>query len=285
MSGLLGVVGDLVEDVVVWLREPRRESTDTAATIHRTRGGSAANVAAHSEHPACLLTCVGQDTTGDRLVGELRSSGVDVREQRRGSTGTVVVLVDEVGERSMFPDRGASTLLSDVDTSWTDDLAHLHVPAYCFAEEPLRSTAGELARRVRWHGATVSVDASSTGMLRHYGGERFHRMLDSLAPALLFANRSEAEFLGIRDGSGVDSTVIVKDGRAPTVVLAPGRDAFRVPVPPVSRVRDMTGAGDTFAAGFLTAFLRAADLRECCESGHASAARVLGSPGAGGGQF
>lgn len=282
MSGLLGVVGDLVEDVVVWLREPPRESTDTVATIHRTRGGSAANVAAFAEHPACLLTCVGQDTIGDRLVEELRSHGVRVREQRRGATGTVVVLVDESGERSMFPDRGASALLSDVDSSWTDDLAHLHVPAYCFAEEPLSSTAAELARRVRWQGATVSVDASSTGMLRNYGCERFHRLLDSLAPSFLFANRSEADFLGVRDGAGLDSTVIVKDGGAPTVVRVPGRDAFQVPVPPVSGVRDRTGAGDAFAAGFLTAFLRGVDLRECCESGHASAARVLQSPGAGG---
>lgn len=46
----------------------------------------------------------------------------------------------------------------------------------------------------------MSVDASSTGMLRRYGGERFHRMLDSLAPSFLFANRSEAEFLRIHDG-------------------------------------------------------------------------------------
>lgn len=284
MSGFLGVVGDLVEDVVVWLREPPRESTDTEVAIHRVRGGSAANVAAFSEHPACLLTCVGPDATGDRLVEELRSCRVRVREQRRGATGAVVVLVDEAGERSMFPDRGASALLSDVDDSWTEDLAHLHVPAYCFAEEPLSSTAAELARRVRWRGATVSVDASSTGMLRRYGGERFHRMLDSLAPSFLFANRSEAEFLGIHDGAGIDSTVIVKDGGAPTVVRPPGREAFQVAVPPVAGVRDRTGAGDAFAAGFLTAFLRQSGLRECCAAAHASAARVLRSPGAGDGQ-
>ena len=90
-----------------------------------------------------------------------------------------------------------------MDVCWTDDLAHLHVPAHCFAEEPLSSTAAELARRVRWRGATVSVDASSTGMLRRYGGERFHRMLDSLAPSFLFANRSEAEFLGVHGGAGI----------------------------------------------------------------------------------
>ena len=46
--GVLAVVGDLVEDIVVWADEPLRVATDTAARIFRARGGSAANVAALS---------------------------------------------------------------------------------------------------------------------------------------------------------------------------------------------------------------------------------------------
>ena len=43
---VLGVVGDLVEDVVVWFEGTHRYGTDTTSRITRSRGGSAANVAA-----------------------------------------------------------------------------------------------------------------------------------------------------------------------------------------------------------------------------------------------
>ena len=46
VEGGLAVLGDLVEDVVVWLSGPAERGTDTAARIFRSRGGSAANVAA-----------------------------------------------------------------------------------------------------------------------------------------------------------------------------------------------------------------------------------------------
>ncbi len=42
---LLATIGDVIDDVVVWLDEPRRYGTDTASRIVHRRGESAANVA------------------------------------------------------------------------------------------------------------------------------------------------------------------------------------------------------------------------------------------------
>ncbi|MGW7581859.1 carbohydrate kinase family protein [Kitasatospora sp. NPDC054768] len=287
---MLGVLGDLVEDIVVWADGPLRHGTDSGARIFRRRGGSAANVAcfAAGQHPARFLGCVGEDAVGDGVVAELAGHGVDVRVSRRGRTGSVVVLIDQDGERTMLPDRGAATLLERVPDEWLTGLTHLHVPAYSFDGEPVGGAAVDALARVRRAGGTTSVDASSTGMLERFGRERFLGLLAELAPTFVFANRSESEFLGLLVGGlpGPErarlaaTTVVTKAGAEATAVDVPGEPLVMVPVPPVAEVRDLTGAGDAFAAGFLAGFLDTGDPGRAAGLGHRSAARVLASPGA-----
>ncbi|MFF1687754.1 MULTISPECIES: carbohydrate kinase family protein [unclassified Streptomyces] len=286
---MLGIIGDLVQDVVVWLAEPVQHGTDTAAEIFHTRGGSGANVAACAARlgPTGFIGCVGDDDLGASLADGLAAEGVDVRVQRRGSTGTIVILIDENAERTMLPHRGASTLLDEVPDAWLDRLELLHVPAYTFDGEPIGTTVVEVIRRAKKRGVLVSVDASSTGMLSHYGVQRFLDLMADLRPNFLIANEGEAAFLGLSAGgvAGLnrdllpETVVVAKAGPNPTVVHVPGGERVVVPVPPVERIRDLTGAGDAFAAGFLTAYLATHDLHEACVGGHGSAARVLASPG------
>jgi len=283
---VLAVVGDLVEDIVVWAGEPVRTATDTAARVFRARGGSGANVAAlaAARVPTRFIGRIGADAAGEPLVADLASHGVDVRMQRAGRTGTVVLLVDADGERTMFPDRGASALLEGVDDSWIDDVAWLHVPAYGLEREPMRGEVVRLAALARTVGARVSLDASSTGLLAGIGVDLALELIRSMAPDVLFANEDEAELLGIAGGGAVAAsvapTVVVKHGPLPTDVIEGGELAVRVDVSPVPVIRDLTGAGDAFAAGFLAATLAGADAAAACLAGHASAASVLANPGA-----
>ncbi|HEU4806928.1 MAG TPA: adenosine kinase [Homoserinimonas sp.] len=287
---MLGIIGDLVEDVIVWLAEPLRHGTDTQVEIFHTRGGSGANVAGFAGRlgPTRFIGCVGDDDLGDSLAHGLEAEGVDVRVQRQGATGTIVILIDQSGERTMLPNRGASTLLNDVPDAWFDGLQLLHVPAYSFNGDPVGSTTIEAIRHAKQRGILVSIDASSTGMLARYGVQRFLDLMAELSPDFLIGNSSETAFLGLSvDGqtgpnAGLlpNTIVVTKAGAEPTVVQQRGVERLVIAVPPVPEVRDLTGAGDAFAAGFLSTFLATRDLHSACVGGHASAARVLSSPGA-----
>lgn len=280
---MLCAVGDLVEDVVVWLGAAIWRGTDTACTIYRRRGGSAANVAAlaaQSGTPARFIGRVGDDPLGERLVAALTATGAEVLVQRSGRSGTIVVLVEPDGERTMLPDRAACTELAEVPEGWVAGATVLHLPFYSLAVEPIGTTAAVLAGAARRRGALVSVDASSVAVLEAAGRDAVQARLAQLEPDVLLANADEAAVLGLDRGGPVPAgLVVVKQGRDPVVLLHEGRRE-EVAVPPLRGVTDSTGAGDAFAAAFLPALVGGASPREAALAGIALAARVLTTPGA-----
>jgi sugar/nucleoside kinase (ribokinase family) len=280
---MLCAVGDLVEDVVVWLSASPRPATDTPVRIFHRRGGSAANVAAFAAGlagKARFIGRVGDDALGDRLVSDLTATGVDARVQRSGRSGTIVVLVDVGGERTMLPDRGAATELSAVPAGWLAGTSVLHIPAYSLTVEPIATACAGLARAAHDRGIPLSLDASSVAVLEEFGVDRFRALVREMAPAVFLANAEEATLLQLEAAPPAPVTV-VKDGGGPVVVVAGGDVACQhVPVPAAGVVADTTGAGDAFAAGFLTAWSKGATPADAARAGSALAVTVLARPGA-----
>ena len=275
---MIAALGDLVEDIVVRLDGPINTASDTASTIVRRRGGSAANVAtsvARLGEPARFLGQVGSDAIGFALTDELAREGVDVSCVRRaGSTGTIVALIDPSGERSMLTDRRACTDLDDPEPVWLDRVSVLHVPFYSLAGGSLAVTARTLIQWAHDQGIAVSIDASSSAVLREYGRAQARELIEALAADVVFANADEAAELDI-DGPVGGALTVVKRGPSPSVVHRSTGDAIEVPPMVITAAPDTTGAGDAFAAGFLATPDWNSDPEAACHAGHRAAAALL----------
>lgn len=282
---MLCTIGDLVEDVVVWLDHELHHASDTPARISRTRGGSAANVALFSAAAygsSRFVGQVGDDPLGAQLCDTLTAGGVEVCAKRDGRTGSIVVLVYPDGERTMLTDRGACTQLVSVPSNCFDGITALHVPTYSLTVDPLATVASNAIIEALARGIFVSIDASSTSVLEDFGVHRFCELIAKLMPDVLMCNGDEAELLGLSPSNPIDGArlTVIKHGARPTVAVTRERTTAQLDVPPVSVILDTTGAGDAFAAGFIGSFVATGDVVNALASGHALAGRVLRSPGA-----
>src|SRR5207247_303754 len=110
--------------------------------------------------PARLVTRVGDDESGRRLVADIESRGVEVRAVWSAEpTGAIAVLVGPDGHRTMATQRGASVGLNpdDLQEAWFADARLLHVPAYSLFLEPIASATRTAIRSCADRGACSPV--------------------------------------------------------------------------------------------------------------------------------
>ncbi|MEY3396739.1 MAG: hypothetical protein RJA79_595 [Actinomycetota bacterium] len=287
---MLCVIGDLVEDIVVWLPESLNYGADTPARIVRTRGGSASNVAvfaataarqqSRTDAGARLIAQVGNDRLGDQLVGALHDAGVDPCVVRGGRTGSIVVIVSPDGERTMITDRAASTQLQHAPENWFENVSLLHVPSYSLFSEPLATATRACISTAHEKNIPVSIDASSASLIKEFGVDKFRDLVRQLQPKVFFCNTDEADVMNLTTQPLDLDIVVIKAGARPTTLIE-NKIVKTIEVEPVGEIIDTTGAGDAFAAGFLTKYgENNSDTYICVLTGHQLAARVLRSPGA-----
>lgn len=246
-----------------------------------TLGSSAAIVA----HNLAALGCrvgfasrIGDDPLGAIAIERLASGGVDVAKVRRvtGETKTgLTVILQREQERNIltYPGTIFDLTIEDLDFEYLTDSGHFHLSSY-YLQRGLRPQVGELFRRLKAEGLTISLDTNDDPDGKWEGG-----LLDVLRYVDVFLpNAREARRIAGNDD--LETAVAKLAEQVPLVVIKlgeegamaqRGRERFRSPAVKVEFV-DPVGAGDSFDAGFLSQYVRGADLPTCLRWGNLAGA-------------
>ncbi|MEM3952870.1 MAG: carbohydrate kinase family protein [Nitrososphaerota archaeon] len=162
----IAVVGDINLDLILPVRNfPSRGSMEYAREMIKNHGGVGRNIAIALSKlglRTVLIGAVGDDESGTELIRELKDNRVNVSRVRvikHMCTGTILVIVDEEGERTMIGHRGANTKLKiEEDISIIEKTKHLHLSGYTLLNDDIWESINMLMRRVRSLKTKTSID-------------------------------------------------------------------------------------------------------------------------------
>ena len=213
---------------------------------------------------------VGDDLFGRFCLDEMSRSGIGLDPViiDEGTTTGITVSISSGRDRALVTCLGAIAAFAaeDVSDAAFDGASHLHVAGF-FLQTRLRAGLPELFRRARRRGLTTSLDCGHDPAGEWRGG--LEEALEETD--LFFPNQEEIRAISGREDledalrSFGATRVVAKLGPAGAAVLD-GGSMVRVEAPDVDVV-DTTGAGDSFDAGFLHAWLRGRPLEECLRYG------------------
>ncbi|RPF71440.1 adenosine kinase [Aurantiacibacter spongiae] len=257
-------------------------------------GGSAANTLAGCAALGLKCHFIGQvatDQLGDVFSHDIRAAGIDFTTPAREGeppTARCLIFVTPDGERTMNTFLGASQFLpaEALDEKAIADAAILYLEGYLWDPEEPRSAMRRAIEVARGAGRKVAFTASESFVIDRHGDD-FRALIDDGLIDILFVNESELATLTGKDDfeDGVASLtdklpVLVATRGAKGAVAVAGSDRAEVAAEPVGKVVDTTGAGDLFAAGFLSGHVRGEPLESCLKRGAVAAAEIISHYGA-----
>ena len=228
---------------------------------------------------ACLGTrvafcgVIGDDLFGRVVKDSFEAAGVDTKLLRRiaGEKTGLTLWYSRAGKRAGLTYPGTIALLKAEEVTAFRKARHLHVGAY-FLLKNFHRGAAELFRKAKQLGLSTSLDCNYDPQ------EMWDSGIRDVLPHVdfFFPNDDEARKLtGFRNVEAAarqlaewGNTVAIKRGPRGALVCHQGK-VFKIDAKK-TRVVDTIGAGDSFNAGFLAAFLKGENILKSARAGVAA---------------
>jgi sugar/nucleoside kinase (ribokinase family) len=273
-------IGDVMLDVIARINvSPQKINfgSDTASRISTSSGGAAGNVAAwltRTDARSTIVSHVGDDPAGAAIVAEFDALGVSHGDLviPGETSGVVVVLVDSSGERTMFPDKGANSRLTVTDLPDLGSFQAVYISGYALLNPLARDGVLAMIEKIKADGLPIYFDPASVGAMKDVADKELHNWFSMMD--VLFLNEEESIYLtgsvdierALNYLLDFSQVVVIKRGSAGAIAKARGFDSISLPAV-AATVVDTTGAGDSFAAGFIASYSKNHDLTAALQAG------------------
>ena len=246
-------------------------------------GGSAANTITCTSilgMPSSFIGKIGDDELGHLFKSDQEQYGVKTRllYGEHSSRRSMVFVTGANAERTFAVYLGAALDLvpSDLRKEWFEGYDYFHIEGYLVQNQQLIRRAVEYAHEA---GCIISLDMASYNVVES-NLAFLHDIVEKYVD-IVFANETESKaFTKLSDPvealdeiSRLCSIAVVKVGKDGSWIKS-GDERHFIEAWPADTV-DATGAGDTYAAGFLYAHSLGMPLKVCGEAGSIIAAKVV----------
>lgn len=252
--------------------------------VEKVPGGSVANTLkgmALLGSKVIFYAGIGQDELGNSYEKALENYGVITRLHRdlNLSTGHCLAFITPDSERTMITYLGAAKSLS-TEHLQEEDIANskiLFLEGYQLEGET-KETVLQAINFAKKHQTLVAIDLADPGLIRR--NKPFLENLLKTQIDLVFVNENEAKeltgFSGEKSGQELAKSVniaVIKLGAQGSLIYHQGK---KIKIPPYfARAIDTTGAGDTYAAGFLYGYCQGWELERTGKLGSLLAAKIV----------
>jgi sugar/nucleoside kinase (ribokinase family) len=283
------IAGEINLDLILYgLPEQMPVERELLASGFEVTLGSSSAILAHNL--AVLGTTVGfacrvgKDELGAIALKRLADTGVDLATTQYDAalnTG-VTVLLAHGANRHILTHLGtmAAMRMADLDLDYLRSARHFHLSSL-FLQKALQPDLPELFRELKKAGMTISLDTNDDP------DDKWSGVLDELLDLvdILLPNRDE--LLRITRKDSIEAALDALAPRVPLIVVKCGsagalvqQGRQRTSVAPVMvEPVDTIGAGDSFNAGFLNAWLKGEDAVSAAAMGNLTGALSTLRPG------
>lgn len=285
-------VGELLVDII---GQTLSESLGDVRTFERFQGGSPANFAANMArlgNASALVACVGNENLGKYLVQSVKKTGVicDFIAVEPVAPTTIVLVSRTTGTPDFIAYRTADRMIlpAHISDALLQKTRIYHTTCFALSQEPAQSSIVDGARRAARFGCKLSIDVNyapsiwgdrdeARRVIAEYcsHGAFVKMSLDDIVRLFDDPSLDEKTAIATFHNWGAELICLTKGAEGSLVSWENGQKVQHQSARKISNCADVTGAGDAFWSGFLTAWLDGYEPPECAVAGSNIAAMKL----------